>query len=59
MPAKVNHTICMRCGGCTAVCPVQALELRENELFVETKKCIECGNCEKICPVGAIKVVKE
>lgn len=49
----------MICGGCVSVCPVQALELRENVLYVDTKKCIDCGNCEKVCPAGAIKVVKK
>jgi len=58
MPAQVNREVCMACGGCTSVCPVQALELREPVLTVHAEKCVECGNCEKICPVGAIKVVK-
>ena len=59
MPAKVDKDICMRCGGCTSVCPVQALQLEETFLRVDEIKCIECGNCEQICPVGAIKVVKK
>ena len=59
MPAKVDVNICMWCGGCTSVCPVQALELQERVLVADTSKCIECGNCEKVCPVGAIKVVKK
>lgn len=59
MPAKVNENVCMRCGGCTSVCPVQALELQETLLVVDEDKCIECGNCQKVCPVGAIKVVKK
>ncbi|MCK4327283.1 MAG: 4Fe-4S binding protein [Candidatus Diapherotrites archaeon] len=59
MPAEVNRSKCMICGGCVSVCPVQALELRENVLYVDTKKCIDCGNCEKVCPAGAIKVVKK
>lgn len=59
VPAKINKDVCMRCGGCTSVCPVQALELRGNGLRIDAKKCVECGNCEKICPVGAIKVVKK
>jgi len=49
MPAKVNENVCMRCGGCTSVCPVQALELQEILLVVDTDKCIECGFCEVNC----------
>ena len=59
MTAKINKDKCMYCGGCTAICPVNALELKETYIEVDASKCINCGACEKFCPAGAIKVVKK
>jgi ferredoxin len=56
MTAKINKDLCCYCGGCTSVCPVQALELKETFIHCDAKKCINCGICQKVCPVGAIKV---
>jgi NAD-dependent dihydropyrimidine dehydrogenase PreA subunit len=56
MTAKADKNICCYCGGCTSVCPVAALSLKETYIVCDEKKCIECGLCERICPVGAIKV---
>ncbi|MFP4116947.1 MAG: DUF362 domain-containing protein [Candidatus Aenigmatarchaeota archaeon] len=56
MSWDINKDKCLRCGGCVAVCPVQALELTENGVQVDEDECIDCGNCEKVCPVGAIVV---
>jgi formate hydrogenlyase subunit 6/NADH:ubiquinone oxidoreductase subunit I len=57
MTWKVNVNRCIRCGGCTSVCPVAALELRDN-VTCDSKLCTCCGVCEKACPVDAIKVTK-
>lgn len=55
-----NSPACIRCGACTAVCPVSLpvqslLEMVDagnwpeaNQLHVD--KCIECGLCDEICP---------
>jgi len=56
---KVEDNICLWCGGCTAVCPHQALELEGRLLKVDQDKCVECGLCVKFCPVGAIKGERE
>ena len=58
MTAKVDKNLCCYCGGCTSICPVAALELKETYIICDAAKCIECGFCEKVCPVGAIKVVR-
>ncbi len=55
----IDKTKCMYCGGCTAVCPVNALELKETYIEWDPEKCIYCGACERFCPAGAIKVVRE
>lgn len=57
MAVKVDRDLCFYCGGCTSVCPVNILELREVMLTVtDQKKCIKCRACQMVCPVGAIKV---
>ncbi|MFQ6056789.1 MAG: DUF362 domain-containing protein [Methanosarcinales archaeon] len=54
---SIDKEKCIRCGGCVAVCPVGALELKEN-IIHDKEKCTLCGLCEKACPVNAIKVEK-
>jgi electron transfer flavoprotein alpha subunit len=57
MSWKINNQNCLRCGGCVSVCPVGALELREDIVY-NKDICILCGDCKKACPVEAIKVAK-
>jgi pyruvate formate lyase activating enzyme len=52
---RIDKEKCIKCGGCVSVCPLGALELKD-ELIVDKEKCQKCGICEKFCPVGAIKV---
>ena len=48
---------CLKCGGCVAVCPHNALALKDK---IEcNEKCVSCGICVKFCPVGAISLKKE
>lgn len=46
---------CCGCMGCMNVCPVNAIEMKENDegfLMPEVnEKCINCGKCTKACPV--------
>ena len=55
----VDKNKCIYCGGCTSVCPVGALTLKETYIEIDQDKCIQCGACERFCPVGAIKLVKK
>lgn len=45
---------CTRCGTCLAVCPVNALSLKERkynyDITVNHKQCILCMKCVKVCP---------
>lgn len=54
----INHKYCKVCGICVSFCPVQDLEIRENEL-TELGKCIACRLCEIYCPDMAITVDAE
>lgn len=53
MAVKIDRQKCCYCSGCVAVCPVDALTLRETIIEVN-ENCIECFKCVNLCPVGAI-----
>lgn len=51
-----DKTKCMGCHACYNRCPVQAIEMVEDEKGfkypqVNKEKCINCGLCEKVCPI--------
>lgn len=39
---------------CTAVCPVEAVELRDGKAHINREKCVLCGRCKEACPYSAI-----
>ena len=47
---------CLGLGDCMAVCPQDAIYLRNGIANVDTRKCIGCGMCAKTCPNGLISV---
>ena len=55
MPVVVNKDLCLGCGACVSVCPVEALSL-DADGHAESNKdvCIDCGTCVDTCPVQAI-----
>ncbi len=59
MTVKIDVKKCIYCGGCTAVCPFNALDLKETKIEVNNKACTNCNICVKFCPVEAIKLVKK
>ena len=52
----IDNKMCMRCGGCVAVCPKHVLKISYNNKtgFFDIKEdkpsCIECGLCMTVCP---------
>lgn len=49
-----DHIKCTGCGLCKEICPVQAIEMKEDEYgfryaCTNSSKCIDCGKCEKVC----------
>ena len=45
---------CYGCGACTEICPINAVELKQNQegfWFPKFKKnCVKCGFCSEVCP---------
>lgn len=53
---RIEPTECRGCGVCTAVCPVNAIEIKLDKhgfyrATVDVDTCIECGKCSKVCSV--------
>lgn len=63
LESTLKYDLCIGCGICKAVCPKNAIEIRENEYrevnpFLNDK-CINCGLCVEYCPNTLLKLKKE
>ncbi len=58
VPELYNDKInCCGCSACYAICPKQAIEMKEDEQgfvfpVIDENKCIGCEMCKKVCPIG-------
>ncbi len=50
---------CLGYGSCAFVCPVGAIEIKDNLAIVHPDLCIGCKACVKACPRGIIHMVPE
>lgn len=55
MNSICDHNICTGCQICRLICPVGAINMKENERghiypFIDTNKCIDCKKCQRLCP---------
>lgn len=52
---------CKQCVGapCKKVCPVNAIELLEDRVKINTEICIGCKSCVSACPFGAMGMAEE
>jgi len=50
---------CLGYGSCAVVCPVGAIEIKDNLAVVHPELCIGCRACVNACPRGIIKMVPE
>ena len=46
---------CVACGACEGTCPVGAISLGDNGIYVISDECVDCGACAEGCPVEPIK----
>ena len=50
----VKDNRCDFCGTCVAVCPVDAIELREADISIIHDTCIDCDICIWVCPIDVL-----
>jgi len=55
--SKIDENLCVGCGTCVEECPVDAIELSEdNKAERNPEWCIGCGVCAHFCPENAISL---
>ncbi|MBF7082153.1 4Fe-4S binding protein [Desulfallas sp. Bu1-1] len=54
MAAVVIKELCIGCGVCSQMCPMQAISVRVKTAHVDTGRCNDCEECVFACPNGAI-----
>ncbi len=50
---------CDFCGCCVGICPEDAIELKEAEIFIIDERCTNCSKCIWSCPIEVIKFNKK
>lgn len=55
--ARVNCNVCVACGVCAKLCPIEAISILKGcYALVDVEKCVGCGKCAAMCPAGCIEV---
>jgi electron transport protein HydN len=51
---------CRHCenAACKQACTSGAISIKENTVYIDTKKCIGCKNCVIACPFGAVEIIE-
>lgn len=58
--AAYDETLCIACGACIAICPMDALEaLPSRKIHLSPERCIGCGLCTTRCPSGALVLTRK
>ncbi|MBY8983883.1 MAG: 4Fe-4S binding protein [Candidatus Lokiarchaeota archaeon] len=52
--AEVDEELCVGCGTCLEMCPMETIYAKDNIAIVDIDKCIGCGVCAHHCPEEAI-----
>jgi len=55
-PVLTKDELCIGCGQCVRICPVDAIEVVDGTAQFDHDKCIGCSECLSCCPTGVIKV---
>ena len=57
---KINSELCIGCGNCLFICPVNAIKFRDKKAYIDQDFCVECMVClrARVCEERAIKSQK-
>lgn len=50
--ASFECNSCSKCYKCVKSCPVNAIKIKDDDVFESDELCIDCGTCYKICHKG-------
>jgi dissimilatory sulfite reductase (desulfoviridin) alpha/beta subunit len=50
---------CVTCGLCKKTCKVNAIEITDGVLTIDSEKCIMCGECISVCKKDAMQIAEE
>lgn len=56
MTTIVNEETCSACGECVDVCPLEAIEIKDDVAVVDADTCGDCGACVDVCPTESLSV---
>ncbi|SYZ74034.1 hypothetical protein TRIP_C60304 [Candidatus Zixiibacteriota bacterium] len=51
---EIYNDLCLQCGGCVPLCPVDALFLTFDHLECDQNLCTRCEICVEFCPASAL-----
>jgi len=57
--AKIDQSLCMKCGKCKQVCRFDAVQKDTDYFSIINLNCEGCAYCAEICPVNAIQMVEQ
>lgn len=49
-----NADQCTMCQQCTNVCPHQAINFDDRQIYLDQGRCVKCARCARVCPSGAL-----
>jgi len=53
---EASGQLCIYCGACVGICPLNCIYLDETRITFDEKVCTRCEICVRACPVGAIEI---